>query len=154
MTTLIWIESVLRPDGRPWYVPKGERIAKSGLLLRTRLGGPDGEILCDRVSNPMCESCRALMARGIVGPFETRKLDIDYPCMIGDIETVAGLTVKEPDDGVVHFAGWRPFNQNALSRSPILAPARDRPDPGMKGSEEEALAHETATTELIAEAAE
>jgi hypothetical protein len=33
-----------------------------------------------------------------------------------------------------------------------MAPARDRPDPGMEGSEE-ALAHETATTEVIAEAA-
>jgi hypothetical protein len=153
MTTLIWIEPVLRPDGRPWYVPKGERIAKSGLLLRARLRGPDGEILCDRVFNPVCESCRALMACGIAGPFETRKPDIDYPCMIGDIETAAGLTVKEPDDGVVHFARWRPFDQNALSRSPILAPARDWPDPGMEGSEE-ALAHETATTEAIAEAAE
>jgi hypothetical protein len=134
MTTLIWIEPVLRPDGRPWYVAKCERIAKSGLLLRTRLGGPDGEILCDRVFNPVCESCRALMARGIVGPFETRKPEIDYPCMIGDIETAAGLTVKEPDDGVVHFARWRPFDQNALSRSPILAPARDRPDPGMEAA--------------------
>ena len=72
------------------------------------------------------------MARGIVGPFETRKPNIDYPCMIGDIETAAGLTVKEPDDGVVHFARWRPFDQNALSRSPIVAPARDRPDPGME----------------------
>jgi hypothetical protein len=127
MTTLIWIEPVLRPDGRPWYVPKGERIAKSGLLYRTRLGGPQGEVLCERVFNPVCESCRALKARGIVGPFETRKPDIDYPCMTGDIETAAGLTIKEPDDGVLHFAGWRPFGQNALSRSPILAPARDRP---------------------------
>ena len=115
MTTVVWIEPVLRPDGRPWWVAKGERTAKSGLLLRTRLGGPDGEILCDRMFNPVCESCRALMACGIVGPFETRKPDIDYPCMIGDIEMVAGLTVKEPDDGVVHFAGWRPFNQSALS---------------------------------------
>jgi hypothetical protein len=53
---------------------------------------------------------------------------------------------------VVHFAKWRPFNQNALS-PPILAPARDRPDPGMEGSEE-ALAHETATSEAISEAAE
>jgi hypothetical protein len=29
------------------------------------------------------------MARGIVGPFETRKPEIDYPCTIGDIETAA-----------------------------------------------------------------
>jgi hypothetical protein len=43
MTTLIWIESVLRPDGRPWYMAEGERIAKSGLLYHTHLGGPQGE---------------------------------------------------------------------------------------------------------------
>ena len=66
--------------------------------------------------------------------------------MSGDIETAAGLPVKEPDDGVVHFARWRPFDQNALSRSPILAPAGDRPDPGMeeKGLRGRPLAHETA----------
>ena len=28
------------------------------------------------------------------------------------IEKAAGLTVYEPDDGVVHFARWRPFDQN------------------------------------------
>jgi hypothetical protein len=129
MTTLIWIESVLRTDGRPWYVPKDERIAKSGLLLRARLGGPDGEILCDRVFNPVCESCCTLVARGIVGPFETRKPNIDYPCMIGDIASTAGLTVHEPDDGPAHFVRWRPFDQNGVSRSAVSAPPRnnDRP---------------------------
>jgi hypothetical protein len=60
MTTRIWIEPVKRPDG-----------TDRGLLLRTRLGGPDGEILCDRVHNAICESCRVLMSRGIVGAFET-----------------------------------------------------------------------------------
>ena len=65
MTTQIWIEPVKRPDGRNWY---SERWC---LLLRTRLDGPDGEILCDRVHNPVCESARALMARGITGQFET-----------------------------------------------------------------------------------
>jgi len=64
MMTRIWIEPVKRPDGRDWYTDRG-------LLLRTRLGGPDGEILADRVHNPVCTSCHALMARGIIGPFET-----------------------------------------------------------------------------------
>jgi hypothetical protein len=48
----------------------------SGLLLRTRLNGPDGEILCDGVHNATCETCRVLMSRGIVGAFETRKAGI------------------------------------------------------------------------------
>ena len=75
MTTRIWIEPVKRPDGRNWYTERW------GLLMRTRLGGPDGEILCDRVHNPICESCRALMARGILGQFETLKPGFPYPCM-------------------------------------------------------------------------
>ena len=74
MTTRIWIEPVKRPDGRNWYTDRG-------LLLRTRLGGPDGEILRDRVHNALCETCRVLMSRGIVGAFETWKPDIPYPCM-------------------------------------------------------------------------
>src|SRR5262245_15102325 len=45
--------------------------------------------------------------------------------MSGDIVSTAGLTVHEPNDGVVHFARWRPFNQNAVSRSAVLAPARE-----------------------------
>ena len=48
----------------------------------------------------VCEACRVLMSRGNVGLFEARKLGIDYPCMTGDIEKVAGLTVCEPDAGV------------------------------------------------------
>jgi hypothetical protein len=65
------------------------------------------------------------MSRGIVGSYETRKPGIDYPCMIGDIEKTAGLTVYEPDDGLVQFAKWRPLDQNAPSRSAASAPARE-----------------------------
>jgi hypothetical protein len=68
VTTQIWIEPVKRPDGRNWYSERW------GLLLRTRLDGPDGEILCDWVHNPVRESARALMARGITGQFETHKV--------------------------------------------------------------------------------
>ena len=119
MTTRIWIEAVKRPDGRNWYT------AERGLLLMARLGGSDGEILVEGVHNALCEACRVLMSRGIVGPFETWKQGIPHPCLRGDIEKVAGLTVNEPDDGVVHFARWRPLDQNAVSRSAVPAPARE-----------------------------
>jgi hypothetical protein len=71
-----------------------------------------------------------LMSRGIVGAFETWKVGIGYPCMTGDIASTAGLTVHEPDDGVVYFAKWRPFDQNAVSRSAVLAPAHEDDGPG------------------------
>jgi hypothetical protein len=67
------------------------------------------------------------MSRGIVGSFETWKIGIGYPCMTGDIASTAGLTVHAPDDGVVHFAHWRPFDQNAVSRSADPSPARENP---------------------------
>jgi hypothetical protein len=73
------------------------------------------------------------MARGVTGPFETWKPGFDHPCMRGDIEQAAGLTVFEPDDGVVQFGRWRPFDQNALSRSAILAPAREDDGGGRRG---------------------
>jgi hypothetical protein len=119
ITTRIWIEPVKRPDGRNWYTDR------NGLLLRTRLDGPDGEILCDRLHNPVCETCRVLMSRGIVGAFETWKAGIPYPCMTGDIASTAELTVHEPDDGIVHFARWRPFYQDAVSRSAVPSPAHE-----------------------------
>jgi hypothetical protein len=128
MTTRIWIEPIKRPDGHNWYSERW------GLLLRTRLGGPDCEILCDRVHNPICESCRALMARGILGQFETLKHGIPYPCMTGDIASVAGLTVHEPDDGVVHFAKWTPFDQDAVSCSAVSSPACEEDGPVGEGN--------------------
>src|SRR5689334_3157200 len=123
MTTRIWIEPVKRPDGRNWYTDRG-------LLMRTRLGAPDGEVLCDRVHNPVCETCRVLMSRGIVGAFETWKVGIPYACMKGDIASTAKLTVHEPDDGIVSFARWRPLDQNAVSRSAVPAPASEQDTAG------------------------
>jgi hypothetical protein len=81
MVTTIWIEPVKKADGSNWYS------GRNGLLLRTRLRGPDGEILCDRVHNPVCEACRALMSSGITGPFETWKPGVPYACMRGDRRT-------------------------------------------------------------------
>jgi hypothetical protein len=68
------------------------------LACRTRLSGPDGNILIDSTSMPATASCRALLARGITGSFETRKLGIEHACLSSDIEKVAGMTVQEADN--------------------------------------------------------
>lgn len=120
MTTVIWIEPVKRPDGSKRYTDRG-------LLLRTRLGGPDGEIICDGVHNAVCESCRVLMSRGIIGPFETWKPGVPYACLRGDIERAAGLAVEERNTKSVRFAKWEPYphSQNAVSPAGGSAPARE-----------------------------
>jgi hypothetical protein len=89
--------------------------ASSSTCMRQWIASrPHGEILCDRVHNAICETCRVLMSRGITGPFETWREGVPYACMGGDIATTAGLTVKEPDNGVVAFARW-----NAFPLSPV-----------------------------------
>jgi hypothetical protein len=97
------------------------------------------------------------MARGITGPFETRKPGIDYACMTGDIEKTAGLTIREPDsvDDVrpVHFAKWKPFDLDAVSHRADLAPASEDTDPGM-GEPADTNASLRSDPELIPEAAE
>jgi hypothetical protein len=77
-----------------------------------------------------------------------------YACMRGDIASTAELTVHEPDDGVVHFARWRPFDQNAVSRSAVSAPPRnnDRADRGEVPADTSTRSR--ARGELLAEAAE
>jgi hypothetical protein len=157
---IIWIEPVKRPDGRNWYSEH------NGLLLRTRLDGPDGEILCDRVHNPVCESARALMARGITGPFETRKPGIPYACMTGDIEKTGGLTVYEPDDAgdprPIHFRRWRPFDAQTLKRiasqngpcgGTVLAPARED-NTAAREEPADTVTYASAKTDQAREAAE
>ena len=131
---MIWIEPVKRSDGSNWYS------GRNGLLLRTRLGGPDGEIICDRVHNAVCETCRVLMSRGITGAFEIRKAGVAYTCMKGDIERTAELTVAEPAIGgrdcQPRFVRWRPYptSQNALPLHSVDAPAREKGAAG-SGSE-------------------
>jgi hypothetical protein len=108
--TIIWIEPVKRSYGSNWYS------GRNGLLLRTRLGGPDGEIIGDRVHNAVCETGRVLMSRGITGGFETWKKGVPYACMRGDIGKASGLTVVERDRGAAAFERWQPL-QHALSPS-------------------------------------
>ena len=93
------------------------------------------------------------MSRGIVGPFETWKQGTPYPCLRGDIEETAGLTVSEPDDGVVHFARWTPFVQNAVSRSAVQPSARED-DAAGRVVAADTIAHSNVGGEELATAAE
>ena len=99
--------------------------SERGLLLIARLGDPDGEILVEGVHNALCEACRVLMSRGIVGPFETWKQGILYPCLRGDIETTASLTVEESITKSPRFTKWQPHphSQDAIYRASGSAPA-------------------------------
>jgi hypothetical protein len=118
-------EPVKKSDGSNWHS------GRNGLLLRSRLGGPEGEIICDRVHYAVCETYRVLMSRGITGPFETWKEGVIFACMKGEIERTAGLTVSEPDilgrDCQPRFVRWRPYpaSQNALLLHSVDAPARE-----------------------------
>ena len=77
-----------------------------------------------------------LISRGIVGSFETWKVGIGYPCITGDIETTAGLTVAEPDirgrDCQPRFVRWRPYpgSQDGLLLHSVDAPAREEEEGG------------------------
>jgi hypothetical protein len=86
---------------------------------------PDGEVLCDRVHNAICETCRVLMSRGITGPFESWRAAIPYACLWGDIERTAGITVEE--GSTKSFRRWEPHphSQNGISRASGSAPARE-----------------------------
>ena len=114
----IWIELLRHADGRARYSPRGQ-------LYRTRLSGPDGEVLCQQTVSPVCPSCRALLARGITGPFDTWREAVPYAFMRGDIEITAGLIVKEPDRGAIAFARW-----NAFPSTPVETRTRNDYDHG------------------------
>ena len=115
----IWIELLRHADGRVRYSDRGQ-------LYRTRLDEPDGEVLCQQTVSPVCPSCRALLALGITGPFETWREGVPYACMRGDIEKVAGLTVAEGRITSPRFMKWQPYPdpQDAFSLRKVRPPAR------------------------------
>jgi hypothetical protein len=61
--------------------------------------------------------------------------------------------MHEPDDGVVHFARWTPFDQNARSRSAVPSPARED-DEGAREVAADTNASPRLDRESIPEAAE
>ena len=124
--TTIWIEILRHADGRARYSSRGR-------LYRTRLGGPDGEVLVESTVAPVCPSCRALMARGIIGSFETWRAGIPYACLRGDIEKTAGLAIEEGNTTSVRFKRWlttHPGSRDGVSSGSGRAPAREGDEPG------------------------
>ena len=83
--------------------------------------------MVEQTVSPMCPSCRALMARGITGQFETWREGEPYTCMRGDIETAAGLTLEESSTKKPRFKRWQPHphSQDAISSASGSAPARE-----------------------------
>jgi hypothetical protein len=118
--TRIWIEPLRHPDGLPRYNSRGQ-------LYRARLDGPGGDVLVEQTVSPMCPSCRALMARGITGQFETWREGVPHACMRGDIEAMAGLTLEESSTKTPRFKRWQPHphSQDAISPASGSAPARE-----------------------------
>jgi hypothetical protein len=93
----------------------GPSTKRLSFILPHASGRWDGEVLlCQQTISPACSSCRVLLARGITGPVETWREGVPSACMRGDVEKVAGLTVKEPDRGAIAFARW-----NAFPSSPV-----------------------------------
>jgi hypothetical protein len=98
MRTPIWIEPVKWPDLRKLYTTE-----RRGLLLMTRFWQPgwrdtrrgSAQRGLRGVSCPQPRHCRSI-SRHASSVSTT-------PCMTDNIEKVVGLTVYEPDYGVVHF---------------------------------------------------
>jgi hypothetical protein len=84
MIKRIWVEVLRHPDGCPAYGSRGQ-------FYRTKLGDADGSVLCERTLTPTLDSCRALLARGITGRFETWQKAESFARMTGDIAKVAKL---------------------------------------------------------------
>jgi hypothetical protein len=98
MANRIWVEVLRHPAGCPIYGSRGQ-------LYRTKLGGADGLVLCERTITPTLDSCRALLACGVTGQFETWHEGDSFARLMGDIASVAKLEVKE---GPLRFVCYEP----------------------------------------------
>lgn len=90
----------------PRYTPECE-------LYEVRLASLVGPVLVKATRVPLCDSARALLARGIRGRVELWDRQHPYPRMLGDIETLARLTVREDEVTSPRFVVWKPFSRSA-----------------------------------------
>ena len=82
------IEPLRHHDGFSTYNSRGQ-------LYRTKVGGADGPVLCERTMKPTLDSCRALLASGVTGQFEAWHEGDSFARLTGDIGKASRLGVKE-----------------------------------------------------------
>jgi hypothetical protein len=126
VTKRIWIEPLRCRDGYPIYSSRGQ-------LYRTKLGDAGGLVLCERTMTPTLDSCRALLACGIAGHFETWHEGDSFARLTGDIANVAKPEVKE---GPVRFVRYEPIAiaEQVPQARPYSSPASDGYAAGPGGS--------------------
>ncbi len=78
MIKRIWVEVLRHVDGCAKFSSRGQ-------LFRAKLGSADGPVLCKRTITPTLDSCRALLACGITGQFETWHEGDSFARLTGDI---------------------------------------------------------------------
>jgi hypothetical protein len=113
MTTRIYI------DGLPRYTNRGARY-----VVRLQ----DGPVLLTDAAEPLTDGARALVALGITGSVELWDAERPYPQISGDIERLAGITVKDDRKTSPRFAPWRPFAPDAPRRGDGQPPVREMED--------------------------
>lgn len=58
---------------------------------------------------PLLDSARVLQRKGMAGKLEMWDAVRPYPRMIGDIETLAGLTIQETDRRGLEVRSWKAY---------------------------------------------
>ena len=99
MTHRIVIRPALDMDGR-------QRMSYRGPLYEASF---EGRLILEASHQPFLDGCRELMRRGIFGPAEMWDEIRPYPRMVGTVEGAAKLTLRDPDNGRVGFAKWKPW---------------------------------------------
>ena len=120
--------AVKHTERGPWYI--------------ARLHTPDGEVIACS-TEPLFAACRELVKRGITG--HIRKYRDGMLCTEGDIEQLAGLTVRENDTDGIRIRKYVPFSRQEKPRTAETpSEMRDQP-PATKAAGASAC---TARTEV------
>lgn len=81
---------------------------------------PDGMVIVDSTTQPLLDTARALLAKGVKGELQLWDATRPYCRMKGDIERLAGLMVLDGADRSPSFGKWRPRDD-----LPNASPAAD-----------------------------